>query len=154
MIWKCPLSENVTDPSIVCRRLKTFPVKLVGSKKLVDKLGKPTHPSRLNKFPCIGFNNEEPWVFSQDSQACQVRPKLQLQTNDLLYMLDAAKRGLGAVVLPEFVCRKGLTKGKLLELLPQWQPRVQTCYMLYPARQHLSPVLKTFLDFVFERGLD
>ncbi|MBF0772349.1 LysR family transcriptional regulator, partial [Lactobacillus johnsonii] len=43
-----------------------------------------------------------------------------------------------------------IASGQLVELLPAYQPQDMGIYGIYTSRQHMSPLLRTMLDFLVD----
>jgi len=63
-------------------------------------------------------------------------------------LVDAAVAGLGVLVVPESLCRTALADGHLLELLPDWHLPGVGIYAVYPSPRHLTPKVRSFIDFI------
>ena len=63
-------------------------------------------------------------------------------------LVDAAVAGLGILVVPESLCRTALADGRLLELLPDWHLPAVGIYAVYPSPRHLTPKVRSFIDFI------
>lgn len=75
----------------------------------------------------------------------------RLVTNNHLALLAAAIDGVGAAVLPDFMCRQARNEGLLVEVLPGWSPPLGIVHAVYPARRGLVPAVRHLLDFLAEQ---
>ena len=108
------------------------------------------HPSELSALPCLVF---EPlgtsWVFQSARGAVHVEVKPRLIADDNHTVLQACLKGLGVAVLPGYLARPQLQRGRLRALLPNF-PLQEAWFKAYIPRRkvHLPHVmaLKEFLS--------
>ena len=70
--------------------------------------------------------------------------------DDLLTLKFAVVEGTGASVLPDYMCRREINAGKLVEVLPGWGPAPGICHAVFPARRALVPAVRRLIDFLVE----
>jgi LysR family transcriptional regulator for bpeEF and oprC len=68
--------------------------------------------------------------------------------NESLALLSLAKQGQGVAFLPEVYVQKELAIGTLVEVLREFRPEPLPINLLYVSNRLVSPVLKTFIDYV------
>ena len=78
----------------------------------------------------------------------EVRMNVQLRSDNVQTLKQAALSGLGIASLPLYACASELAAGHLQLLLPQWRPRDGRLIMLYPTRRGLSPAVRALIDFI------
>lgn len=74
----------------------------------------------------------------------------RLISDDLDMLRDAAVQGLGVGLLPRFMCKSLLVEGRLVEILPDWQPTSASYYVVTLSRKGMRPAVRAFLDFLDE----
>ena len=70
--------------------------------------------------------------------------------DDLATLQFATLGGVGATVLPDYMCRADVTAGRLVKLLPGWGPSPVLAHMVFPARRALVPAVRRLIDFLAE----
>ena len=70
--------------------------------------------------------------------------------DDLLTLVFAAVEGIGAAMLPDYLCHADLKAGWLVEVLPGWGPPPGITHVMFPARRALVPAVRRLLDFLAE----
>ncbi|MBV8679488.1 MAG: LysR family transcriptional regulator [Aquitalea sp.] len=78
----------------------------------------------------------------------EVRMNVQLRSDNVQTLKQAALSGLGIASLPLYACASEMAAGHLQLLLPQWRPRDGRLIMLYPTRRGLSPAVRALIDFI------
>jgi DNA-binding transcriptional LysR family regulator len=75
----------------------------------------------------------------------------RLVSGEFALLLEAARRGLGVALLPEFVCAPALANGELEVVLPDWSAPEGTMHFVYPSRRGMLPGVRALVDFLAER---
>ena len=70
--------------------------------------------------------------------------------DDLLTMKFASMQGTGMTLLPDYMCRREMRTGELVEILPEWRPRPSIMHAVFPSRRGMVPAVRRFLDFLGE----
>lgn len=74
----------------------------------------------------------------------------RLISDDLDMLHETALQGLGVALLPSFMCTRDLAEGRLVAVLPEWQPTSATYYAVVLSRKGMRPAIRAFLDFLYE----
>ncbi|WP_426702870.1 LysR substrate-binding domain-containing protein [Rhodanobacter sp. Col0626] len=144
-----------TDANLVIRSFGHSRTKLVASPALLQGQGRPTQPDHLAKLPALSMREHEGaqvWELI-DANGVQVTVEVQarLITGDFAVLLEAARRGMGVALLPEFVCAPAITAGELEVVLPDWSAPEGTMHFVYPSRRGMLPGVRALVDFLAER---
>ncbi|MEM7156716.1 MAG: LysR family transcriptional regulator [Myxococcota bacterium] len=139
----------------IVRKLAPAPRYVCASPAYLEEHGRPQTPRDLRDHQCVAFSPDRtrtPWVFEDaDGQSFSVPITGKLVVNSYPVALQACQAGLGIAHLPGFLCCEGLRAGTLVPLLREWGDTHSTVHALYPSRHHLSPAVRTFLDFIAEK---
>jgi len=148
-------SKLDTDANMVVRSFGQSRVLPVASPKLLDAMGRPAHPGELVKFPALSMQEHEgpqTWeLLDAAGERVNVEVNARLICGDFAVLLEAARRGLGVALLPEFVCAPAVTSGELEVLLPEWSAPEGTMHFIYPSRRGMLPGVRALVDFLAER---
>lgn len=68
--------------------------------------------------------------------------------DDLLALKFAILQGVGAGMLPDYMCRSELKSGELVEVLPGWEPPPAVVHAVYAPRRALVPAVRQLIDFL------
>jgi DNA-binding transcriptional LysR family regulator len=144
-----------TDANLVIRTFGQSRTKLVASPALLDAQGRPTQPDELAKLPALSMREHEGsqvWeLIDAQGRQTNVEVKARLISGDFAVLLEAARRGMGVALLPEFVCAPAITAGELEVVLPQWSVPEGTMHFVYPSRRGMLPGVRALVDFLAER---
>lgn len=148
-------SKLDTDANMVVRSFGQSRVLPVASPKLLDAFGRPAQPGELAKFPALSMQEHEgpqTWeLIDAAGERVNVEVNARLICGDFAVLLEAAQRGLGVALLPEFVCAPAVTRGDLEVLLPEWSAPEGTMHFIYPSRRGMLPGVRALVDFLAER---
>jgi len=70
--------------------------------------------------------------------------------DDLLTLKFAVVEGVGASMLPDYMCKEDLEAGRLVEVLPGWGPPAGILHAVFPSRRALVPAIRKLIDFLAE----
>ena len=144
-----------TDAALVLRNFGVSRVLAVASPALFDTFQRPRHPTDLSDLPALSLlerDGAHEWELigpGEEKLRVEIRPRLIC--GDFNVMLEAARRGIGVALLPEFVCAPAVTRGELEVLLPDWSAPQGVMHFVYPSRRGLLPAVRAFVDFLAER---
>jgi DNA-binding transcriptional LysR family regulator len=75
----------------------------------------------------------------------------RLLTGDMDVLFGAVAAGLGIGLVPAFLCVEALRAGRVERVLRNWQAPPTPMHVVYPTTRHLSPKVKTFVDYLQQR---
>lgn len=96
---------------------------LCASPALLMTLPSELSPESLMRVPRLGFisgTQRMGMTLVRGKERVTLAGAIRFETNDLTFALDAALRGLGVAVLPDYLATRFLAAGQLRRLLPQW----------------------------------
>lgn len=117
--------------------------------------GVPATPDALTGHDCIRWRRSDgriqPWEFTRDGRDFEVEVDGRLVVNDTVMGLDALRRGTGLGQVFAWQVREDIAAGRLQSALEDWQAPFPGWFVYYPAREHMAPKLRVFIDFMRER---
>ncbi|CAE81059.1 LysR family transcriptional regulator [Bdellovibrio bacteriovorus] len=128
---------------------------VVGSKKYLDKMGRPKTPKDLLLHNCLKFrfgssSVYDRWEFEHNGRDFQVHVKGSVIMNDPLLLVDAAVGGMGLTYVLEDTVKDYLKSGKLEVVLNQFAPSSAGYFLYYPKRSQVQPKLRAFIGHIKE----
>ncbi|MEX0739960.1 MAG: LysR substrate-binding domain-containing protein [Pseudohongiella sp.] len=148
---------ELTDLSLVARRLGDLPFGLYAAPGYLERVGVPSHPKELaGPDHCVvGFTWERtgkplPYVLKKQGESITVQGRYLLSADDGNALLAAGLAGLGILSLPTYVARDALSGGELVPLFEDWQLEPMPLYVAYPQNRHVSAKLRVFIDWVVD----
>jgi DNA-binding transcriptional LysR family regulator len=144
-----------TDATMVLRSFGQSRVLLVGSPAFLDVHGRPQQPVDLERLPLLSMLEHDGAQIVELSDADGNKANIEMQARvacgEFAVLHEAAKRGLGIAMLPEFVCAPAITRGELEVVLPAWSMPQGTMHFVYPSRRGQLPGVRAFVEFLAER---
>jgi DNA-binding transcriptional LysR family regulator len=144
-----------TDANMVLRSFGQAGVLPVASPTLLKAHGYPKHPDDLARFPALSMlEHEGPQVWEligPSGERVNVEVQARLITGDFSVLLEAARRGLGITMLPEYECAPAIARGELEIVLPEWSAPQGVMHFVYPSRRGMLPGVRALVDFLAER---
>jgi DNA-binding transcriptional LysR family regulator len=143
------------DALLVARTFGQSTILPVASPALLDVHGRPQHPGDLALLPALSLREHEgaqAWTLTgPEGERSRIEIRPRLVCGDFAVLLEAARRGIGVALLPEFVCAPAVTRGELEVLLPEWSVPEGIMHFVYPTRRGLLPAVRALVDFLAER---
>lgn len=141
----------LADSTLIARRLNTSRMVVCAAPEYLARHAEPTTPQALKGHHCLLHGGREPFHFSGPRGIATITLHPRFGANNLNVIRDAALAGLGITILPDTFCRRELADGRLVELLTEWSLPEGGLFAVYPSPRHLTPKVRTFLDFLTER---
>ena len=145
---------DLTDSSLVARRLLRYRSVLVASPGYLQRAGAPRHPNELSLHALIAFSRWEPsvsWLLYNNGETHKIKVEPRIAINDYAGVQSAVINGLGISEIPQILCGPGLQDGRLVEVMPKWQFAPVTLSVITPSNRNLSRLVRLFKDFCVER---
>lgn len=141
---------KVRAPGDSMRRVRRYPGVnrgLFASAAYLERTGTPTSPDALATHKCIGSGT---WKLQQDTLVVAPGVQFQVVTSDPAVHLELTLQNLGIAVLPLYMETWPEAAGKLVHVLPQWNPAPISLCALFSGQSRLTPKVQVLLDFLGE----
>lgn len=143
---------EITIKDWISRPLFTSRFSLCASRELILERGHPESLDDLKRYPLIMARSSPSWSFYDlQGQLHKVDAEPRLRIDELRAAADAVEAGLGIANLPDYVVGESLTLGRMITVLPQYQPRGREVQMLYPHREYLPAKVRLFISFIMSK---
>jgi LysR family transcriptional regulator for bpeEF and oprC len=148
---------EVTDQSLVARRIGYLPFVTVASPAYLGRHGVPSHPRELqggghrlvNQFAPSGrriYAQE----FNKDGERIELTTPYKIAVNEVTAHTSAVLAGLGVSQMLTFIAQPHLESGAVVQVLPGWTREALPVYVVYPPNRHLSAKVRAFVDWAAE----
>ncbi|TAM42605.1 MAG: LysR family transcriptional regulator [Burkholderiaceae bacterium] len=138
--------------SLVVKHLDTTQSLLVASPALLERQQRPAVPAdlaRLDTVAMSAIDGRASWkLLGPGGLEHLFQHQPRFVADDLLTLKFAVLAGMGSCVLPDYMCHDELDAGRLVPVLPGWQPPPAVVYAVFPSRRGLLPAVRAFLDFL------
>jgi DNA-binding transcriptional LysR family regulator len=123
------LPGKITDESVIARPAGKMALELAASPSLVKERPRVRAPADLESWPWITIGGFQFWNTKELKLSARNHAEQTLHLSPVLIsegvtsIRKAVRAGLGISVLPEFLIREDLRCGRLVRVLPQWNPK-------------------------------
>jgi len=91
------------------------------------------------------------WRLRRGTELREVRVESAIAVPDPGINHRLALNGAGVAVLGQTMVRDDVAAGRLVRVLPEWEPNPVELHALYPTRLNSSPKVRVFLEFLRDR---
>ncbi len=146
---------HIGHQGLVSRRIGWTRAVCCASPDYLARRGTPSAPEELAQHECLTYTHvpvPNVWSFEAPDgtkHAVRITPRNRANNGRMLAAL--AVSGLGIVFEPDFIVAPEVRAGRLVRLLPGYEPARSPIAAVYPSRRHLSAKVRTFVDFLAER---
>lgn len=147
---------ELTDQSLVARRIGTLSFVTVASPAYLKRYGTPQHPSEIEKrhqvvsFFAGGTRRVYPHEFNKGDEHYELSGAYRVAVNESNAHLTAVLGGFGLSQCITFMADDYIESGELVEILPEWTRPPLPVHVVYPPNRHLSAKVRVFVDWAAE----
>ena len=145
------------EPSnLIALPLIDYTLTMCASKEYLDRHGIPEKPEDLQHHNCLAFAYPagddwqavaRQWRLNGPDGEIVVAVSGSLVINSSAGLHQAARTGMGIVMVPDALVEPDLKSGKLIPLLQRYQLPCRPMHLVYAQDRHRLPKLRRFVDF-------
>ena len=145
--------SNELDPNLVARRLGTCRSVVCATPAYLERFGTPLQVQDLAHHNCLTYSyfGKSLWTFEGPDGPGSVPVGGNFSGNISNLLLSATLQDCGISLQPRYSVASLLERGELVALLPAWEPQTMGIHGVYATRKQMSPLLRSFLDFLLTR---
>ncbi|MEZ9714298.1 LysR family transcriptional regulator [Vibrio cyclitrophicus] len=139
---------NELTPNIVAKQLGECHSVICASPQYLQKKGTPANAQDLAHHNCLSFSyfGRTAWTFHGPNGSESVPIKGNISANTSEVLLSATLKGNGISMLPFPSVEALVRQGQLVQLLPEWKPKILGVHAIYGTRKQVTPLLRAFID--------
>ena len=140
---------QLPDSSLVSRKIDSVRLILTASPGFLKRHGTPTKPTDLTEMPCLVDTvpaHGKYWPIGK-----KIRVNSVIEANNGEMIRDLSLQGIGISYLPDFFVDDDLESGKLIQVLPEFEPDEVGVYAVFPPRRQISPNARAFVDWLISK---
>ncbi|MGD1948368.1 MAG: LysR substrate-binding domain-containing protein [Leptolyngbyaceae cyanobacterium] len=148
------IAQPETSSRLVIHELAQLQLLLCAAPGYLKQHGTPKSAQELSQHSCLAYGelaNRHEWVLAGPDDDIRVTANGTMCSNNGEVLRDAAIKGLGIVLLPQFIVQQSLDQGSLQEILPAYRPQALSLCVMYPTNRHLSTKVQLLTAFLEER---
>lgn len=145
---------QLSDSTLVARHLASSRMVVCSSPEYVKVHGTPTTPDELKEHTLLLYGNtlqKSTYDFTSVHGIASVQLEPQHSANSLYVLRNMVRAGCGITLLPYSHVREDFEQGKLVQLLKEWKLPEGGVYAVYPSPRHLTPKVRSFIDFLSDQ---
>lgn len=145
--------------NLIARPLIDYTLTVCASPAYVARRGMPITPEDLQQHDCLSFaypagddwqSVEKRWRLSGPDGEILVDVSGPMLMNTSAGLHQAARTGMGIVMLPDALVEQDLRDGKLVTVIPDYQPPSRPLHLLYAQDRYRLPKLRRFVEFAMQ----
>ncbi|WP_339449013.1 LysR family transcriptional regulator [Pseudomonas sp. EA_5y_Pfl2_R50] len=147
------------ESNLIARPLIDYTLTMCASPAYIARRGMPLTPEDLQQHDCLSFaypagddwqSVEKRWRLSGPDGEILVDVSGPMLMNTSAGLHQAARTGMGIVMLPDALVEQDLRDGKLLTVVPDFQPPSRPLHLLYAPDRYRLPKLRRFVEFAMQ----
>jgi DNA-binding transcriptional LysR family regulator len=144
------------DSGFLVKPLLKIRIAVYASPSYLKSRGIPESPAAIREHSCIvtncaGFadgNDAAIWRLRRGTEVKEVRVEPRVSVPDPAITQQLALTGVGVALLSQSAARRDVEQGRLMRLLPDWEPEPVELHALYASRLSSSPKVRAFVQFL------
>lgn len=140
---------HIGNPRLRARRLGNRRHFVVGALNYFAQYGKPKSIAELADHRCFTGTIRQ-WRFQVNNKPQILTPESVIHCNNGSTLRDAALKGLGLAMLPDYYVLDDLAEGRLEEVLAEYRQPDDGIWALYPESRQQVPKVRMLLDYLIE----
>lgn len=147
---------NFEESNLIARPLIDYTLTVCASPQYVARRGMPKTPEELQQHDCLSFaypagddwqSVEKRWRLSGSDGEIMVDVSGPMLINSSAGLHQAARNGMGIVMLPDALVEQDLREGKLVKVIPDYHAPSRPMHLLYAQDRYRLPKLRRFVEF-------
>lgn len=145
---------DLPDSGLMARPLAPHRLVLCAAPAYLRLAAKLRRPEDLQGHECLVFqltSLRTQWSFDGPQGRVSVPITGRFSTDSGEALRAAAVAGMGVLLQPQELVAEEIQAGRLVRLLPAYEPVARPLHALYAPDRRMTPKLRSFLDFAVER---
>lgn len=143
---------KLEDSSLIAKPLIQSNWVVCCSPSYIERYGEVSDLEALRDHNCLAYTYQAQgsfdWRFTRSNIEESVRISGSFATNNAQALRKAALAGFGIVYVPRCCVYEDLQQGKLVTILPDYQPRRLGVYAIYPFTKYLPEKLRLLIEHI------
>lgn len=148
---------NIPESSpLIARPLQDYTLTICAAPDYLARHGTPTHPEDLREHNCLAFaypagdewrTAGTQWRMTGADGDVLVEVSGSMVANTSAGLYQAARAGMGVVMLPDALVQRDLQEGRLFALFPDYHLPRRPMNLLYVQDRYRLPKLRSFVEY-------
>ncbi|MEM6693402.1 MAG: LysR family transcriptional regulator [Pseudomonadota bacterium] len=143
------------DSSMMSRKLAEGQRALVAGTEYASLRETPRRPADLEDWDWIRYRNRADTTkfVGPNGEEERVTGKAQIEVDSIDALDHLVRQNLGVTILPANIAERGVAKGDLVRLLPDWRLRELGIFAVWPDKSRRESLTLLFVRFLADQGL-
>ena len=145
---------ELKESTLVARRLADVQRFFCASPAYLECYGIPQKPADLIAHACLHYHNiqlRDEWTLLGPEGPDTVAVSGPLSANNGDVLRDAACRGQGIALLPDFIAEEDLAAGRLQRILTDYEPLKYGLFAVWASGRFMPSKVRLLVDFLLNR---
>ncbi|EYF03725.1 LysR family transcriptional regulator [Chondromyces apiculatus] len=141
------------DSALIARRIGNIASALYASPRYLARAGTPATVADLSRHQCILFRATRGrviWTFTGPTGEERMELGGQISADDFSFVRRTILSGAGIGLVPPFMCRREIERGKLVRVLPEHSVPGAPLHLVYPTTRHIPHRVAVFRDHLLD----
>jgi DNA-binding transcriptional LysR family regulator len=140
------------DEKHITQKLSSVHMVTCASPAYLKQHGSPATIKDLKHHNCLLYVRSPVWHLVKDGRVHEFMPEGNIRTNSGENLRQFAVAGVGIIHLPYFLAYHALAKGRLVEVLPDYQSRRLDGYIVRPAHKHCPARVHSLMEYTINQA--
>jgi DNA-binding transcriptional LysR family regulator len=144
------ITSSVQDSDIL-RSLGRCRLLTLATPAYLAEHGQPRHPDELRQHECLVYSmsaNAANWPYKIGDQVVQFPVRGRLTSNNGHALMQAALRGLGLCIQPDFLAAPYLQDQQVVPILQEFEAPALGIYAVLPSNRYIPHRVDVLIDFL------
>lgn len=145
---------ELPDSGLLARNLAPLRLVLCAAPAYLESAAKLRRPEDLQAHECLVFSHTSlrtQWSFDGPHGRVTIPIDGRFSTDSGEALRTAAVGGLGIILQPHVLLEDEIEAGRLVRLLPKYEPPPRPLHAVYAPDKRMTPKLRSFLDFAVRK---
>ena len=141
------------DSTLVARKVSDVDMLVCAAPSYLANHTAPTTVEGLAAHECVLFRamrGATTWTLESAGVSTSVEVRGAMSCDEFGFITEAVRSGIGIGIVPAFLVRDDLAKGRLVQLLPKHVARMGALYLVHASGKHLPRKVTVLRDFLIE----
>lgn len=143
------------DSNMIAFQIATMERLIIASPNYIARYGEPEHPNDLRNHNCLmfrlGSRAFNTWDLFRRGERYKVAVKGDRESDDAEIVRRWAVAGKGIGYKSALDVNRDLQAGKLVKLLPEYQSKPLSLWLICPSRKQVTPAVILLRDYLREK---
>lgn len=151
------LSIRITtdlQPADIVRKLGECRLLTLASPAYLRAHGEPSHPNELKEHECLIYSSDgtlNAWPYREGQKPLPVAVRGRIMANNGTVLAEAAARGMGITLAPDFIAAPYLARKKVRAVLQNFAPEAIGIYAVLPSNRYVPHRVRVLIDYLVQR---